>query len=149
MGIDERAEFIKEFKEILHDHVAGIIAQNDAKNDVIMANSDLIIYKLDQIEIQTSKTNGFVAKNLKDIHDLQLENQFIKNEQEKTLLQTKSDLKERVSGCIRGKNLDDRVIKLENENVTMEKLRKMMIQLFASSAAIAAVIGVIYKIFFE
>lgn len=43
-----------EIKEILHDYISGVIAKQEAKEDIIS-------FKLDRIEIQTTKTNGRVT----------------------------------------------------------------------------------------
>ncbi len=45
----------QELKEILHNYIEGVIAQQDAKFDIID-------YKLDAIKEQTTKTNGRVTK---------------------------------------------------------------------------------------
>ena len=53
----------EEIKEILHDYVRGVIAQSDAKFEIID-------YKLDAVITQTTKTNGRVCEHDKRLNDL-------------------------------------------------------------------------------
>ena len=61
MTSEDKAEFRAELKEILHEHISGIIGIQDAKEDTIKYRLDSIENKLDKIEIQTTKTNGRVT----------------------------------------------------------------------------------------
>ena len=78
-----------EIKEMLHDILIGYQAKNESLFDIIN-------YKLDAIEIQTTKTNGKVLKLEDKVQALQLnENQHIINcPQQKKIEKINEDLLE-------------------------------------------------------
>lgn len=133
-----------EFKQILHDHVAGIVAQNEAKNDII-------IYKLDTLEISQMEikksldfTNGKIGKAIIDIHNLETENQLIKQQQEYIVTKEKQDLVEHTLACPN----KDRIKTLENENFTKKEMKKMMIQGISVIGILATILVSLQKLLF-
>ncbi len=133
-----------EFKQILHDHVAGIVAQNEAKNDIIIYKLDQL--QIDQLEIKKSVdfTNGKIGAAILDIHKLQTDNQLIKQQQEHIVTKEKSDLVEHSLSC---PNIG-RIKTLENENFTKKEMKKMMIQGISVIGILAAILTAIQKLVF-
>lgn len=63
----------KELKEILRDHIAGIIAEHNAQLTIINAHLSTLKEGQERIEEQTTKTNGTVREHTEKIHKLEKE----------------------------------------------------------------------------
>ncbi len=145
MSDDKVDQFELLMKAMIEQNTAtlkAIVASNDASNQIVL-------YKLDNMEVNqntmitaVNKTNGSVAAVIKEQAELKKEQELLRQEQD-------HKLSTHTISCSSVRAVEERVVKLENENVTMGKLKKMVVQLVASSAGIAAIVAVVYKIFFE
>lgn len=139
----------EEFKQILHDHVAGIVAINEAKNDIIIYKLDVLELNQGEIKKSVDFTNGKIGLAIKDINDLKIETELLKKQDEMNAIAGNTNLNNHVLNCVRGKDLDDRVDKLENENLTKKEMKKMLYQGLGVLSLVVGIIVAIQKIWFS
>jgi hypothetical protein len=104
------------------------------------------MYKLDQMEInqnnifkKVSETNGSVARVIVEQAELKKEQELLKQDQD-------HKLQTHTISCSGVKSVEERVVKLENENITKSGMRKLMYQGVGLLATIGTIITVIYKL---
>jgi len=128
--LDRFEHMMKSMIEQNEATIKAVVASNDASNQIVL-------YKLDQMELNqnsmltaVNKTNGSVAAIQKEQYLILQEQELIKKEHENSLNQ-------HIMGCPNIKRINT----LENDNITKATMRKMM---FQGVGLVSTIIGAVY-----
>jgi hypothetical protein len=124
----------------------AMVLENTSSNQIVM-------YKLDQMEINqnniiaaVNKTNGSVAGVLREQIEINTEITLLKKQDEMNAITASNNLNGHVLNCTTGKSLGERLNVVEKNQFSEEKIRKMIIQSFATLGVIVGIIFSIYKL---
>jgi hypothetical protein len=124
----------------------AMVLENTSSNQIVM-------YKLDQMEINqnniiaaVNKTNGSVAGVLREQIEINTEITLLKKQDEMNAITASNNLTGHVLNCTTGKSLGERLNVVEKNQFSEEKIRKMIIQSFATLGVIVGIIFSIYKL---